>query len=113
MSIIFSLHQESSLPAAVFVWTIENNSTDDLDISIMFSFKNGRGVKEDKEGGCWNEPFKCDSEGGDVSGVLIHQTFRDMDCTYALSAAQRVSSLDCREGDSLYGARTYSLQNLD
>ncbi|XP_046562638.1 non-lysosomal glucosylceramidase-like [Haliotis rubra] len=82
-------YKESSLPAAVFVWTIENNSTDDLDISIMFSFKNGRGVKEDKTGGCWNEPFKCDSEGGDVSGVLIHQTFRDMACTYALSAAQR------------------------
>jgi non-lysosomal glucosylceramidase len=38
--------QESSLPAAVFVWTIENNSGEDLDISIVFSFQSGVGQKK-------------------------------------------------------------------
>ena len=74
-----------------FIWTVENNGSDDLDISITFSFKNGQGSKKDKEGGVWTEPFQSDSEGRDVAGVLINQSFRDMKCVYALSGAKKVS----------------------
>ena len=74
-----------------FIWTVENNGSDDLDISITFTFKNGQGSKKDKEGGVWTEPFQTDSEGRDVAGVLINQSFRDMKCVYALSGAKKVS----------------------
>lgn len=42
--------QDSCLPGAVFVWDIQNNSKEDLDISITFTFKNGTGGKDDKKG---------------------------------------------------------------
>ena len=75
---------------AAFIWTVQNNSSNDLDISVTFTFKNGQGSKKDREGGVWTEPFSCDSEGRDVSGVLINQTFRDMKCVYALAGAKKV-----------------------
>lgn len=43
-------YQDSCLPGAVFVWDIQNNSKEDLDISITFTFKNGTGGKDDKKG---------------------------------------------------------------
>ena len=41
----------SSLPAAVFVWTVENTSSEPLDVSMMFSFQNGDGGPNDAAGG--------------------------------------------------------------
>ena len=82
--------QDTSFPMTAFIWTVQNNSSDDLDISVTFTFKNGQGTKKDKEGGVWTEPFNCDSEGRDVSGVLINQSFRDMTCVYALAGAKKV-----------------------
>ncbi|XP_041367827.1 non-lysosomal glucosylceramidase-like [Gigantopelta aegis] len=94
-------YKETTLPTAVFVWSIENNGDEELEISIMFTFKNGRGIKEDKDGGCWNEPFSHKSDDSEVQGVMIHQAFRDMDCTYAVSAAKKdgVSVSHCVEFD--------------
>ena len=57
MKKIIITFQDTSLPTAVFVWSLENYGDEELDVSIMFSFKNGRGSKEDKDGGCWTEPF--------------------------------------------------------
>lgn len=75
----------------VFVWSVENSGEEELDISIAFTFKNGRGVKEDSNGENRTEAFDCDSEGQHVSGVMIHQTMRDIPCTYSIAAAQKVS----------------------
>ena len=55
--------QDTSFPMATFVWTAENNGTEPLDVSIMFTFKNGRGVKDDGNGGCHNHRFEEASEG--------------------------------------------------
>lgn len=43
-------YETSSMPAAVFEWTIENRSGVDKEISIMFTFQNGTGVKMDEQG---------------------------------------------------------------
>ena len=44
------LFQDSCLPVGVFVWNIENYNPEPRDVSITFSFKNGTGGSEDKEG---------------------------------------------------------------
>ncbi|XP_050400246.1 non-lysosomal glucosylceramidase isoform X1 [Patella vulgata] len=78
-------YQETCLPTAVFVWTIENNSPDELDVSITFTFQNGQGSKEDSNKGVTSEVFNV----GEVTGVSIKQTFRSMDCTYGISASAK------------------------
>ena len=37
----FFLKQDSSFPMTAFVWTVENNSEEEYDISITFTFKVG------------------------------------------------------------------------
>ena len=76
---------------ATFVWTAENNGTEPLDVSIMFTFKNGRGVKDDGNGGCHNHRFEEASEGRRVSGVSINHNIQDMKCTYCVGGAHKVS----------------------
>jgi len=92
------------LPCAVFVWSIENNGAEPLDVSITFTFKNGQGEEaggDDVAGGVWNEEF-CNSgedcplpsaESERVSGVLIHQTLGGMQCTCAVAARLSVISV--------------------
>lgn len=53
----------SSLPCAVFVWTVENVSTEPLDVSLMFSFQNGDGGPNDRCGGHTNSAFAATPEG--------------------------------------------------
>ena len=37
------LLQDTSLPSAVFVWTIESNRNDDVEITITMAMENGIG----------------------------------------------------------------------
>ncbi|XP_074651855.1 non-lysosomal glucosylceramidase-like [Tubulanus polymorphus] len=80
-------YQESCLPAAAFIWHVKNRNAEPVEVSITFTFKNGQGSKMDKCGGVWNEPFTADD--GTLTGVMIHQSFHEMKCTYAISAAAR------------------------
>lgn len=75
---------------AVFVWSVENMGQDSLDVSITFTFKNGRGVKEDCNPGNWTEPFESEAEGQKVAGMMIRQNIRDMKCTYGIAGAFKV-----------------------
>ncbi|KAK3608169.1 hypothetical protein CHS0354_034127 [Potamilus streckersoni] len=104
-------YKDSSFPMVVFIWTVENYGSEPLDVSVTFTFKNGRGNKEDSVGNCWNETFSVAEEGShEVSGVSIHQTFQDMPCTYSLAATRRegvnvshkVHFDPCGSGDDLW-----------
>lgn len=75
---------------AVFVWDVENLGQEELDVSITFTFKNGRGVKEDSFPGNWSEPFENEAEGQKVAGMMIGQNIRDMKCTYGIAGALKV-----------------------
>ncbi|XP_011497450.1 PREDICTED: non-lysosomal glucosylceramidase [Ceratosolen solmsi marchali] len=87
-------YKDSSLPCAVFAWDIVNSSKKDLQISITFSFQSGYGNKENSQGDKWTELFDLD----DVSGAMIHQEFRSMPCTYAISSRSRRDN-DKNEGN--------------
>jgi len=54
----------SSVPAAVFVWTVENVSKQPLDVSMMFTFQNGDGGPGDSGGGHRNSAFATAPEAG-------------------------------------------------
>lgn len=44
-------YKDSSLPCAVFVWSVENVGDEERTVSITFTFKNGTGTKkQDAEG---------------------------------------------------------------
>ncbi|XP_019619561.1 PREDICTED: LOW QUALITY PROTEIN: non-lysosomal glucosylceramidase-like [Branchiostoma belcheri] len=78
-------YKDSSLPAAVFVWTAENHGKEEVDISLMFTFQNSIGAETDLSGGHWNEPFSVNEEGvHPVSGILLHHQHKTMPCTIAL-----------------------------
>ncbi|XP_066273530.1 non-lysosomal glucosylceramidase-like isoform X1 [Branchiostoma lanceolatum] len=78
-------YKDSSIPAAVFVWTAENHGKEEVDISLMFTFQNSIGAETDLSGGHWNEPFSVNEEGVDpISGILLHHQHKTMPCTIAL-----------------------------
>lgn len=87
---IIILIQDSSLPAAVFVWDIQNNSPDPKLVKITFTFQNGIGDKCDKAAGCSSEEFSRTFSGQKISGVLIHHEVDEMPYTFAVSAAEKV-----------------------
>lgn len=75
-------YKESSLPCAVFVWTVENVCDEARTVSITFTFKNGTGnKKQDAEGKASSSLF---SE-GNAKGVAIQQIIAEMPCTYNLA----------------------------
>lgn len=41
----------------MFVWTVENKSDEEVEVSIMFSFQNGDGSSDEITSGHYNEPF--------------------------------------------------------
>ncbi|XP_030242996.1 non-lysosomal glucosylceramidase isoform X1 [Drosophila navojoa] len=75
-------YKESSLPCAVFVWSVQNVCDQERKVSITFTFKNGTGnKKQDAEG---NPESQLIAEGS-AKGVAIRQTIGDMPCSYNLA----------------------------
>ncbi|XP_045879389.1 non-lysosomal glucosylceramidase isoform X2 [Meles meles] len=79
-------YQDSSLPVGVFVWDVENEGDEALDVSIMFSMRNGLGVGDDAPGGLWNEPFCLERDGETVQGLLLHHPTPPNPYTMAVAA---------------------------
>ncbi|XP_055973059.1 non-lysosomal glucosylceramidase [Sorex fumeus] len=79
-------YQDSSLPVGVFVWDVENEGDEALDVSIMFSMRNGLGGGDDGPGGLWNEPFCLQRDGETVQGLLLHHPSPHNPYTMAVAA---------------------------
>jgi non-lysosomal glucosylceramidase len=71
-------YRDSSLPVAVFVWTVENTGTDQAEVALMFSFQNGTGGPNDFAGGHRNRPFREPAGAGEVRGVLLEHRHRQV-----------------------------------
>lgn len=74
----------------VFIWEVENERDEDVEVCIMFSLQNGTGTKEDRSGGHWNEPFTFEKEGERVAGVLLHHCTHVNPVTFAIAAWEKV-----------------------
>ncbi|XP_072353279.1 non-lysosomal glucosylceramidase isoform X2 [Scyliorhinus torazame] len=82
-------YMDTSLPVGVFVWEIENQNEEDLEVSLMFTLRNGAGTKDDQKGGHWNEPFQLNKEGEHISGVLLHHSAPVNNYTMAISTRHK------------------------
>jgi non-lysosomal glucosylceramidase len=69
-------YRESSTPAGVFVWTIENKSRKAATVGLMATFQNGTGGENDFAGGHVNRLFREEAEGGEIVGVALHHSHR-------------------------------------
>lgn len=85
-------YQDSSLPVGVFVWDVENEGDETLDVSIMFSMRNGLGGEDDAPGGLWNEPFCLEQDGTTVQGLLLHHPTPPNPYTMAVAARCRADT---------------------
>ncbi|XP_075215795.1 non-lysosomal glucosylceramidase [Lycorma delicatula] len=80
---------DSCLPGGVFIWDIENSGSDDLDVSITFTFKNGVGTSNDSKGNCNSEFFDLTEDNQTVSGIVMNQNIYKLSCAYTLAALQK------------------------
>ncbi|KAG7158309.1 Non-lysosomal glucosylceramidase-like [Homarus americanus] len=96
-------YKDSCLPIGVFVWNIENHNSEPRDVSIAFTFKNGTGGSEDKNGECWSEVFERVHEDTKAKGVVLHQTLRSVNLRYCLAVKEQpgVSVSNCPGFDPL------------
>ncbi len=67
---------ESSFPAGVFVWDVENAGDQPVTVGLMLTLQNGMGGPNDRAGGHTNRVFELDAEGGRVRGVELRHIHR-------------------------------------
>lgn len=94
-----------------FVWEVENKSSEELDVSLMFTFRNGMEAKEERAGGHWNEPFSLDRDGHCVRGVMLHHCLPVNSYTLAISAREKVRGGGTRLGGD-WGALAWPARGL-
>ncbi|XP_058028499.1 non-lysosomal glucosylceramidase isoform X2 [Ahaetulla prasina] len=82
-------YQDSSLPVGAFIWEVENEGAEEVEVSIMFTFQNGTETKEDRRGGHWNEPFSVEKGGSCIRGVMLHHVTPANPYTLAISAREK------------------------
>ncbi len=84
-------YKDSSLPLALFNWTIENKNEHDIDFSLMFTWQSGSSSNKFELSDVNSEPFDFDDENGtNSSGVLIHQKLKKMSLDYCIAAKKTV-----------------------
>ncbi|XP_052526135.1 non-lysosomal glucosylceramidase [Tympanuchus pallidicinctus] len=86
-------YKDSSLPVGVFIWEVENNNEEPVDVSIMFTLQNGTGTKLDGSGGHWNEPFALQDSGERVAGVLLHHCTPVNPFIFAIAAREKAGTI--------------------
>ncbi|GJQ72624.1 hypothetical protein Trydic_g1288 [Trypoxylus dichotomus] len=75
-------YKDSSLPCAVFAWSIKNVSHEERIVTITLTFKNGIGTDVDKKASCGSQEFSSENS----EGVILHNTIDSIPCSYALAA---------------------------
>ncbi|KAK4884164.1 hypothetical protein RN001_000435 [Aquatica leii] len=78
-------YKDSSLPCAMFIWSVENVCKEERRVTITFTFKNGTGDKRDKNSPCSTKSFSY----LDSSGVVLYNTINKMPCAFAIAAKVR------------------------
>ncbi|GMR52514.1 hypothetical protein PMAYCL1PPCAC_22709, partial [Pristionchus mayeri] len=94
-------YKDSSLPVTAFVFDVENRSSQDYEVSIAFTFRNGTGYyRWEADPDCSSKEFlfNPDQEGAGVYGITLEHNIDRMRCTYALGlkAAENSTASICR-----------------
>ncbi len=78
-------YKDSSLPATIFDWTIENNNSEEIELSLMFTWQSGTSGKTFQLTDVKSEPFKCSNFDVDASGVVLGQKLKNMNLDYCVA----------------------------
>lgn len=78
------------MPCAAFVWTVENNSSENRTISLTFTFKNGTGSKSDKHGKCSSQTFNISTNSQRMKGVALEHQINEIVTTYGVGCLEKV-----------------------
>jgi non-lysosomal glucosylceramidase len=77
---------ETSMPAAVFVWELENAGKSAVDASLMFTFENGDGSEPCLAGSREHHDFRLPGVTGDVHGVNMQSTLCADPLSFSIAA---------------------------
>jgi len=69
-------YQESSTPAGVFVWTVENTGVESASVALMFTFQNGSGGPNDLQGGHTNHLVQEAGREGEILALELRHIHR-------------------------------------
>ncbi len=69
-------YHESSTPAGVFAWTIENTGSTDMDVAVMFTFQNSMGNDNDLAGGHSNHLVRQREKNGEFVAIELRHIHR-------------------------------------
>ncbi|PAV77875.1 hypothetical protein WR25_08643 [Diploscapter pachys] len=96
-------YEDSCMPVCVFVATVLNESANDFDVSIAFTFRNGTGNRK------WNREAECTAikftHSDETSGVILSHSISQMPVKYTL-ATRRLSPAP---SDSAHSSPTVSI----
>uniref|UniRef100_A0A914ZLN1 Non-lysosomal glucosylceramidase n=1 Tax=Parascaris univalens TaxID=6257 RepID=A0A914ZLN1_PARUN len=74
-------YKDTCLPVSLFVWSVQNLSSNDYEISLVFTFRNGTGNRtSEKESLCRAEEFLH----GKCSGIKLQHSISALEVCYAL-----------------------------
>nr|XP_014270421.1 non-lysosomal glucosylceramidase isoform X1 [Halyomorpha halys] len=82
---------DSSIPGAVFNWTVYNYNSDDRHISITFTFQSGSGLHSHKANTVSTKTFQETSGLIVVNGVIIEQKINDYPHSYGIATKKQAN----------------------
>ncbi len=103
-------YDDSSTPAGVFVWTIENTADTPVTTALMFSFQNGTGTPNDLAGGHSNHSFCQTTSSGDIIGIEFRHIHRQ---PKPLEAGQKLAEQGKFEDPLTFAISTLATPDLN
>lgn len=82
-------YEDSSLPVGLFKWTVENLNSDEIEVSIMFTWQSGSASNEFKLSEVKSGSFEHTEYGKSACGVLISQKLNTMPLEYCVAADKK------------------------
>jgi non-lysosomal glucosylceramidase len=102
-------YKDSSYPVSTFVWEIENTG-EDAEVSLMFTFQNGIGSENDSAGGHSNCPIQKRLDQGELVGLELRHIHRH---PKPLEEGQRLSDQVNYEDFVTFGIGALAYKDVD
>lgn len=84
-------YKDSSLPVGLFNWTIENKNTEDIELSLMFTWQSGSSSDKFELTDVSSKSFTdYVNYNTSISGVCINQKLKNMPLEYCIAAKKTV-----------------------
>ena len=83
-------YKDSSLPVGIFNWTFENKSSEETEVSLMFTWQSGSASNKFEVTQIESNAFEHTNFGQTLSGVILKQKLKNMPLEYCIAAEKKV-----------------------